>query len=80
MQLFDKTEFAKALKTHRVITMDIGLREVAKKVKISAATLSRIENEKPTEIDTILKLCHWMKLPLTKFITTKRKNGKGIKV
>lgn len=72
MQLFDKTEFAKAVKTHRVITLNTGLREVAKKVKVSAATLSRIENEYPTDIDTLLKLCHWMKLPLTQFITNKK--------
>lgn len=37
-----------------------GTREFAKKVGISHSTLSRIENGKPMELDTWLKIQRWL--------------------
>lgn len=37
-----------------------GLREAAKKAKVSAPTLSRIERGGNPDIDTFAKLCGWM--------------------
>lgn len=45
----------------------IGLREFAKTIDISPATLSRIEHGKPPDIETFFKLCHWMKKSSNEF-------------
>lgn len=45
----------------------IGLREFAKEVDISSATLNRIENGKPPDIETFFKLCFWMKRSSNEF-------------
>ena len=39
-----------------------GIREVAREVGISPATLSRIENGKIPDLNTFSKLCSWLKL------------------
>lgn len=70
-QYFDKEKFAKFLKTHRVINLDIGVREAAHKIGIGSSTVSRIENEHLTDIDTILKICTWLNVSITEFIKTK---------
>lgn len=67
-QKFDTVSFAKALKTRRVIDLKLGLREVAKKTNTSPATLSRMENENTADIDNILKVCTWLKMPISNFI------------
>lgn len=38
----------------------MGLREAAKNIGISPATLSRIENGKVPDLDTFSKLCRWL--------------------
>ena len=70
---FDTEAFAKAVKTHRVITLGTGLREVAKKTKISAATLSRIENGSVFDVNMILKLCEWMGIHIDNFFVKSNK-------
>lgn len=65
---FNNEAFAKALKTKRVIELNIGLREVNKKTKVSIATLSRMENGNKSDIDNILKVCNWLKASITNFI------------
>ncbi len=37
-----------------------GIREVAKEIKISPATLSRIEQGKQPDLDTFSKICAWL--------------------
>jgi DNA-binding Xre family transcriptional regulator len=39
-----------------------GLRETAKAIGISLATLSRIENGKVPDLETFSKLCKWLEL------------------
>lgn len=37
-----------------------GIREAAKEIGISPATLSRVENEKVPDLDTFSRICAWM--------------------
>jgi transcriptional regulator with XRE-family HTH domain len=37
-----------------------GIREAAKEVGVSPATLSRIENGKVPDLETFSKICHWL--------------------
>ena len=46
----------------------IGLREFAKIIGVSAATLSRVTNEKHPDVETFLRLCAWLKSDPKKFI------------
>ncbi len=39
-----------------------GVREVAKNIGISAATLSRVETGKQPDLDTFCKLCVWLEV------------------
>jgi len=39
---------------------DMGIRETAKEIGISTATLSRIENGKLPDLGTFSKLCRWL--------------------
>lgn len=39
-----------------------GIREVAKEIRISPATLSRIELGKQPDLDTFTKICTWLKV------------------
>ena len=38
----------------------IGVREIAEEIGISAATLSRVENGKTPDIETVFKVCIWL--------------------
>lgn len=72
MKYFDVHEFAKAVKQRRFVELGLDMRQAAKQIKTSAATLSRIENEKLPEINTALNVCHWLKTPITAFVKTKK--------
>lgn len=37
-----------------------GIREAAKEVDVSAATLSRVENKKIPDLETFGKICRWL--------------------
>ncbi|MDR2239630.1 MAG: helix-turn-helix domain-containing protein [Zoogloeaceae bacterium] len=39
---------------------DLGVREAARQVGISPATLSRVENGKIPDLDTFGKICRWL--------------------
>lgn len=39
-----------------------GLREVAREIGISAATLSRVESGKQPDLETFSRLCVWLKI------------------
>jgi transcriptional regulator with XRE-family HTH domain len=49
---------------------DSGLRETAKEIGISPATLSRVEGGKLPDIETFTKICQWMKLDAGKVLGT----------
>jgi transcriptional regulator with XRE-family HTH domain len=48
-----------------------GLRETAKEIGISPATLSRVENGKPPDIETFRKICQWMEIDAGTVLGTK---------
>lgn len=50
-------ELARRLQEHRA---GKGIREAAKEVGVSAATLSRVENGKIPDLETFGKICHWL--------------------
>ena len=66
---FDAAEFSKKIKYKRLIELNTGLREVAKSTKVSPATISRIENKKTPEMDSFLKMCHWLNADPSNFWT-----------
>ena len=39
-----------------------GIREVAKEIGISSATLSRVERGKLPDLDTFTKICNWLSI------------------
>jgi transcriptional regulator with XRE-family HTH domain len=41
----------------------IGIREAAKKIGISTATLNRVENNKPCNAETLIKIHAWLHAP-----------------
>ena len=50
----------------------IGVREFAKEIGISPATLSRIENGNVPDIETFFNLCFWMKRSTNEFYDSLR--------
>ena len=45
-----------------------GVREAAREVGVSSATLSRIENGKQPDLGTFEKLCRWLEISPTEFL------------
>lgn len=57
-----------------------GLREVSKEISeeiglVSVSTLSRVENGNIPDIDTYLKICKWLEVPMDFFSTASDKEG-----
>lgn len=51
-----------------------GLRETAKEIgDVSVSTLSRVENGNLPDIDTYLKICKWLEVPMDFFNTSPTK-------
>jgi DNA-binding XRE family transcriptional regulator len=72
---FDFKLFAREVKMCRS-RCDIGLRQAAKQIGTSAATLCRIENEGKADVETILNICEWMGSTIGKFIKLKKYGAK----
>ena len=50
-----------------------GLRDTATEIgSISAATLSRVEQGNLPDVETFIRLCHWLKVPADTFVTAKK--------
>ncbi len=49
---------------------DRGLRDTAREIGISPATLSRVEGGKLPDIETFTKICQWMRLDAGKVLGT----------
>lgn len=65
---FNSVSFGRRVKSKRVIENDYELRDVSKKVGVSIATLSRIENGKLPDVETMLTLCKWIKADPFEFV------------
>jgi transcriptional regulator with XRE-family HTH domain len=55
----------------RRVRGDAGLRETAREIEISPATLSRVEGGKLPDIETFQKICKWMEIDAGKVLGTK---------
>ena len=58
--LLNSSLLAKRIKDKRG---KIGLREIAKEIGVSLATISRIEKGKLPDVDTFIKICQWLETP-----------------
>lgn len=56
---YDGQKLIKALRTKRLIELNIDVREAAKHIGTSAPTLSRIENGKTPDLLTLASVCYW---------------------
>jgi transcriptional regulator with XRE-family HTH domain len=52
-----------------------GIREVAEEIKISTATLSRIENGKLPDLETFSRLCRWLNVDAGVILGCSQKNA-----
>lgn len=69
---FDTQEFSKQIKTKRIIDLNIGLRDVAKKTNISISTLSRVENGAIPDMTSLIKISNWLKSSPSIFFKIKK--------
>ena len=77
MVAFDIERLRKDLITKRVIDGKLTLRQAAKEIGTSPATLSRIENSNPPDVETFARLCSWLGTNPADYIrkTGKRQDG-----
>ena len=64
---FDTDKFSKAIRAKRTIFNDLTMKHVAKKTKVSPATLSRLENGKLPDVETYAKVCKWLDEKMERF-------------
>lgn len=74
--IFQNETFGKAIKQKRIIELDIDLRTLSKKLKISPATLSRCENGSVPDLMTYAALCDWLSMSKDSFFTKQQKAKK----
>lgn len=60
-------KFSHSLFTERQLR-GMSVREAAKQIGISAATLSRCENENTPTLISYINICAWLKVNINKFI------------
>jgi len=65
--IFNQKLFTEKVSTHRKY-QQLSMRSAAKKIGISASTLSRIEAGSPPDIESYCKLCRWMMITSDYFI------------
>lgn len=64
-------------KTLRERRGDLGIREVAAKIGVSPATLSRVERGKLPDLATFKKICDWLELDPAEILQTKKPTPGG---
>lgn len=52
-----------------------GIREVAREIGISPATLSRVENGRVPNVEAFRKICDWLQMDMAEILGTKMKNN-----
>jgi transcriptional regulator with XRE-family HTH domain len=58
---YKKEELKKNLITKRLIENNMTMDEACKEIGISKATLSRLEKGKIPDVETLGKVCNWLK-------------------
>lgn len=61
---FDPTHFSALLLQKRCVEKRISMRDAAREIGISAATLSRLENKKTPDIQTYYQCCIWLEIDM----------------
>lgn len=56
-----------------------GVREVAKEIKISHMTLTRVEQGKQPDLSTFIKICKWLEIDADTILGLKSKPSKSAK-
>lgn len=69
--VFKNNEFAKAIKTKRLIDLNIGLRIASEQIGINYTTLSRLENGHMPDLLTYQKVCEWLNMNMHIFFKSK---------
>lgn len=69
MKQYNGNKLAKELKNMRFVELDWGMREAAKKIGVSVATLSRLEHGKAPDVNTLFAVCKWLDKPMEHFFT-----------
>lgn len=64
---FAKDIFEKKLERMSADQRNIGIRELAKVIGISHATLARLMNAKEPDVTTLFRVCEWLKVEPTKY-------------
>lgn len=72
-------ELKKDLITKRCIENDMTMDEACKEIGISKATLSRLEKSKLPDVETLGKVCGWLKTEPNKYFVIIRKRQDGFK-
>jgi transcriptional regulator with XRE-family HTH domain len=54
-----------------------GIREVAREIGISPATLSRVENGRLPNIQALMKICDWLDVEMGEFLGVRPGGGKS---
>ncbi len=73
--VYDGEKMAKEVRTKRLITLDIDIRTAADQIGISYPTLSRIENKKKPDIETLATICQWICQPIDSFFKPSKKKN-----
>jgi len=55
---------------------DGGVRAVSKEIGVSPATLSRIENGKTPDIETLAMVCQWLEKPMDMYFRPIKRKSK----
>lgn len=71
--VFNFKMFSKAIRQKRLIEKNIELKIAATEIGTSAATLSRLENEKIPDVMTYAKICKWLGVSMDTFISKAKK-------
>ncbi|HJV19312.1 MAG TPA: helix-turn-helix domain-containing protein [Sediminibacterium sp.] len=67
---FDSSFFSHRLKLKQSV-MKLSVRETAKQIGISPATVSRLNNGATPDIETFAMCCKWMRLEMERFFKHK---------
>jgi transcriptional regulator with XRE-family HTH domain len=73
---YNGDKLVKALRTKRIIELDVDIRYAAKRIGVSPATLSRVENGKEPKADTLATLCYWVEVSLYDCFTPVKSKSK----
>ena len=64
---YNADKMATEIRTKRFGAMNMHMREAAKVIGLSPATLSRLENKKMPDAETLMTICAWLNQPAEEF-------------